>query len=318
MIGFKLPFSRHLPTSATAIAQTKEQVAERRRELRRRSDKAHWRMLYAFVLLVIFAISYQAWLIQNSNREISISRWEIRRLKTELSELNTSVAATDGESRAVLDHLKLQVGDLFTTSWLKEKSRSVLEVVALWDKGNVTMRSSAGYIGEGYFLTVQHGVYSGTPSTGLVPSQERFIFYDGKNIPAKIHKRGKRYEIGNFLTIDDWVVLKVDQDIDVPALTVPKIARMAPGKAIARFGNDLGWGVVFDTGYLGHRINSGLYSSLISSHSGNSGGSVLNVDGELIGITIGRSTEGDNFVYIQKLIPEMFVDIPHLKDRLAQ
>ena len=85
---------------------------------------------------------------------------------------------------------------------------------------------------------------------------------------------------------------------------------------IFRLGNDYSKGIILSTGYIGQRTPNGLVTSLTDGHPGVSGGGVLNQDGNLIGIPIGRMEADYRFSFILPLRAEMFRKVPALSAEL--
>ena len=75
---------------------------------------------------------------------------------------------------------------------------------------------------------------------------------------------------------------------------------------IFRLGNDYSKGIILSTGYVGQRTSNDLVTCLTDGHPGVSGGGVLNRQGELVGIPIGRMQGDYRFSFILPLRPEMF------------
>ena len=69
-------------------------------------------------------------------------------------------------------------------------------------------------------------------------------------------------------------------------------------------------GIVVATGYVGQRTPTGLVTCLTDGHPGVSGGGVLNQDGDLVGIPVGRMQADYRFSFILPLRAEMFRKIP--------
>ena len=66
------------------------------------------------------------------------------------------------------------------------------------------------------------------------------------------------------------------------------------------------------TGYVGQRTGNGLVTCLTDGHPGVSGGGVLDRDGDLVGIPIGRMQGDYRFSFILPLRQEMFRKVPEL------
>ena len=79
---------------------------------------------------------------------------------------------------------------------------------------------------------------------------------------------------------------------------------------IFRLGNDYSKGIILSTGYVGQRTPNGLVTCLTDGHPGVSGGGVLNQQGDLVGIPIGRMQGDYRFSFILPVRPEMFRKVP--------
>ena len=84
---------------------------------------------------------------------------------------------------------------------------------------------------------------------------------------------------------------------------------------IFRLGNDYSRGIILSTGYVGQRTSNGLVTCLIDGHPGVSGGGVLNRQGDLVGIPIGRLDGDYRFSFLLPVRAEMFRKVPGLNDQ---
>ncbi len=98
--------------------------------------------------------------------------------------------------------------------------------------------------------------------------------------------------------------------IDLPPLTLDMSYTYAFADPIFRLGNDYSKGIILSTGYIGQRTADGLVTSLTDGHPGVSGGGVLNQEGNLVGIPIGRMEADYRFSFILPLRAEMFRKVP--------
>ena len=126
---------------------------------------------------------------------------------------------------------------------------------------------------------------------------------DGRSISARVVDAGDaRVEVDS----GDWAILKVKENIDLPALNIGLNYQFEFADPIFRLGNDYSKGIVVSTGYVGQRTPNKLVTCLTDGHPGVSGGGVLNAEGRLVGIPVGRM-EGDfRFSFILPLRDEMF------------
>ena len=228
-----------------------------------------------------------------------------RRLGTSGDPIPEGVAA-EAESRdALVGEIKRQLQSemgLLPIRVLRERRTSFVEVHA-YDQSGKMSYATAGYLGNGAFITVKHGVVAlGSPD------QERKItsieiLYKGKSLPARVIDAG---DADVEVHPGDWAILKVRAEVDLPPLLVDINYPYDFAEPIFRLGNDYSQGIILSTGYVGQRMKSGLVSALTDGHPGVSGGGVLDEKGNLIGIAIGRM-EGDyRFSFILPLRAAMF------------
>jgi S1-C subfamily serine protease len=112
----------------------------------------------------------------------------------------------------------------------------------------------------------------------------------------------------------DWAIVKVRETIELPALHLNLGYGFDFADPIFRLGNDYSKGIILSTGYVGQKTPNELVTCLTDGHPGVSGGGVLNRDGELVGIPIGRMQGDYRFSFILPLRPEMFRRVEHLNN----
>ena len=250
------------------------------------------RCLLAAGLLMCFAgtsFSLGAWYSQ-------------RRLEHRISEL------VDGRRTLLTDvthRLRDEMG-LMPISMLRARRNSFVEVNA-YDEFGAMRYSTAGYLGNGYFITVKHGVMALTEHQQKTTSVR--VLYKGQSLIATVVDSG---DADAEVHPGDWAIIQVDADIDLPPLTVDTGYAYAFAEPIFRLGNDYSKGIILSTGYIGQRTSDGLVTSLTDGHPGVSGGGVLNREGNLVGIPIGRMEADYRFSFILPLRPEMFRMVPTL------
>jgi S1-C subfamily serine protease len=106
--------------------------------------------------------------------------------------------------------------------------------------------------------------------------------------------------------------VRVKDPIDLPALNVNLTFPFDFADPIFRLGNDYSKGIIVSTGYVGQKTSNKLVTCLTDGHPGVSGGGVLNQQGELVGIPIGRMQGDYRFSFILPLRTEMFRKVAHL------
>ena len=214
----------------------------------------------------------------------------------------------DHESRAAIvadvkRQLQTEMG-LLPLTLIRDRRQSFVELYSYDNKG-ATSYGTAGYLGNGYFITVKHGVVAlgqeGASNPRVITSVELMI--DARPIPARVIDAGDaRVEVDP----GDWAILAVKENIDRPALSVGRNYQFEFADPIFRLGNDYSKGIVVSTGYVGQRTPNGLVTSLTDGHPGVSGGGVLNAEGRLVGIPVGRMLGDFRFSFILPLRDEMF------------
>lgn len=218
-----------------------------------------------------------------------------------------SMLATSGDSaksrEALVADVKRQLQSemgLLPIRVLRERRKSFVEVHAYDEAGKMSY-STAGYLGNGYFITVKHGVIALGEGDRKITTVK--VMINGKAQPARVVDAGKaKGEVDP----GDWAILRVRGEIELPPLQVDTTYPFEFAEPIFRFGNDYSQGVLLSTGYIGQRMDSGLISALTDGHPGVSGGGVLDEKGNLVGIPVGRMNGDFRFSFILPLRPEMF------------
>ncbi len=257
---------------------------------------------------------------ENENEQIATLRAEVTMLKRQRTE---GAAATSGKtaephvaapiddhSRAALvadikRQLKTEMG-LLPVSLLRERRASFVEMYS-YDSTGASNYGTAGYLGNGYFITVKHGVIAlgdGATSRKITAIK---IMYEGRGISARVVDTG---DANVEVDPGDWAILKVKEPIDLPALDLDLTYAFDFAEPIFRLGNDYSKGIILSTGYVGQRTSNNLVTCLTDGHPGVSGGGVLNGEGHLVGIPIGRMQGDYRFSFILPLRAEMLRKVP--------
>jgi S1-C subfamily serine protease len=215
---------------------------------------------------------------------------------------------THAENRASLvadvkRQLQTEMG-LLPLNLIRDRRQSFVELYSYDDRGSSNY-GTAGYVGNGYFITVKHGVVAlgqeGLADPRRITSIK--LIYEGRPIAARLVDSGDaKVEVDP----GDWAILKVREPIDLPALNTNLAYKFDFADPIFRLGNDYSKGIIVSTGYVGQRMPNQLVTCLTDGHPGVSGGGVLNGDGELVGIPIGRMQGDFRFSFILPLRDEMF------------
>jgi hypothetical protein len=229
------------------------------------------------------------------------------------------VAAAGIQQSALVDEIKRQLQSemgLFPVRLLRDRKESFVELNA-FDNFGKTNYGTAGYLGDGYFITVKHGVIAlDEPDDSREARRITSIKvrYKGKDLTARVVDSGNaNVEVHP----GDWAVIKVNQKVDLPALRIDTSYAYDFAEPIFRLGNDYSKGIILSTGYVGQRTANGLVTCLTDGHPGVSGGGVLNQDGNLVGIPIGRMQGDYRFSFILPVRQEMFRKVPGLAAQTA-
>lgn len=196
---------------------------------------------------------------------------------------------------------------LLPLALLRDRRTSFVELYSTDNLGK-TNYGTAGYLGDGYFVTVKHAVVAlkegDRPSTRKIVGIK--ILHDGKEVPAKLVDAG---DADVEVHTGDWAIIKT-APLDLPALKPNTEFPYDFAEPIFRLGNDYSKGIILSTGYVGQRMSNGLVSCLTDGHPGVSGGGVLDQKGDLVGIPIGRMQGDYRFSFILPVRDEMFRKIP--------
>jgi S1-C subfamily serine protease len=223
--------------------------------------------------------------------------------------LNDAVRSTMVQD--IKRQLQAEMG-LLPLQLLKSRKESFVELYSYDDRGGSSY-GTAGYIGHGYFITVKHAVVALDPVTeaGHEPRKITSIklMYKSRALRARVIDYG---DAKNEVDPGDWAVLKVQEPVELPALAVDLSFSYEFADPIFRLGNDYSKGIILSTGYVGQRTSNDLVTCLTDGHPGVSGGGVLNREGALVGIPVGRMQGDYRFSFILPLRPEMFRKVPSI------
>ena len=190
---------------------------------------------------------------------------------------------------------------------LKERRRSFAELYAYDNEGHSNY-GTAGYLGNGYFVTVKHAVVAlGSDAQEGRRITSIKLVYGGQSVAATVVDAGSAL---NEVDPGDWAILRARDHVDLPPLRVNLGFTFDFADPIFRLGNDYSKGIILGTGYIGQRTSTGLVTCLTDGHPGVSGGGVLDQRGEMVGIPIGRMQGDFRFSFILPLRREMFRKVP--------
>ena len=220
---------------------------------------------------------------------------------------SSAAAVADTENRAAIvadvkRELSAEMG-LLPLTLLRNRRNSFVELNSYDDHGTSNY-GTAGYLGNGYFITVKHAVIAlgqdGTAEPRRIDAIK--INYKGRFLTARLVDAGDaRAEVDP----GDWAIIRVKEPIDLPALHVDLGYSFDFAAPIFRLGNDYSKGIILSTGYVGQKTSNNLVTCLTDGHPGVSGGGVLSQDGDLVGIPIGRMQGDFRFSFILPLRAEM-------------
>jgi hypothetical protein len=222
------------------------------------------------------------------------------------------VSASGANGAPLVEEIKRQLQSemgLLPVRLLRERRQSFVELNA-WDNYGKSSYGTAGYLGNGYFITVKHGVVAlEEPVDGREARRITRITlrYKGKDLPARLIDAG---DANVEVHPGDWAIVKIKGDVDLPPLRPHTAYGYEFADPIFRLGNDYSKGIILSTGYVGQRTQNGLVTCLTDGHPGVSGGGVLDQQGNLVGIPIGRMQGDYRFSFILPLRAEMFRKVP--------
>ena len=285
--------------------------------------------------LTALAFSFGSWTAQRSiaqqlasnDARVTALRDDMARAILEMRQAETAAipSATNGERQpevvpagggaqpALVEEIKRQLQSemgLLPVRLLRDRKESFVELNA-YDVSGKSSYGTAGYLGNGYFVTVKHAVVALDDQDGKEGHKITAIKVrvHGRDVPARIVDAGDAdVEVHS----GDWAIIRVSQPVDLPALHVNTSFSYDFADPIFRLGNDYSKGIILSTGYVGQRTSNGLVTCLTDDHPGVSGGGVLDQDGDLVGIPIGRMQGDYRFSFILPVRGEMFRKVPGL------
>src|SRR6476620_6977360 len=228
----------------------------------RRAVPAFLAIVFAFVF---FGLGNYLAARQNASREERIAALSAQIDSLRQHELATAgtagrrpapgANAMDDESRAAIiadvkRELSAEMG-LLPVTLLRERGNSFVELNTYDDHGQSNY-GTAGYLGNGYFITVKHAVVAlgqdGVSDPHRIQSIK--VTYKGRALSAQLVDAGDaRAEVDP----GDWAIIKVREPIDLPPLTVDLQYGFDFADPIFRLGNDYSKGIILATGYVGQR-----------------------------------------------------------------
>ncbi len=223
------------------------------------------------------------------------------------------VASIDVEQQAaIVDTVKKELQNemgLVPVQLLRDRRDSFVELYS-YDSNGASTYGTAGYLGDGFFITVKHGVVALGQTSGAA---------EGRRIESIKLIHGRRAVSATLIDAGDadvevdpgdWAILKADEPVDLTPLRIDLAYEFSFADPIFRLGNDYSKGVILSTGHVGQRTPNGLVTCLTDGHPGVSGGGVLDRKGDLVGVPVGRMQGDYRFSFILPLRAEMFRNVP--------
>jgi S1-C subfamily serine protease len=291
--------------------------------------------------LAALAFSFGSWTAQRSiaqqlagnDARVTALRDDMARAILQIRQADTAAtpSGTNGERQpeivpaagssqpALVEEIKRQLQTemgLMPVRLLRDRKESFVELNA-YDVSGKSSYGTAGYLGHGYFVTVKHAVVALDDADGR----------EGRKITAikvRVHGRDLAARLVDAGDADvevhsgDWAIIRVAQPVDLPPLRVNTSFSYEFADPIFRLGNDYSKGIILSTGYVGQRTPNGLVTCLTDGHPGVSGGGVLDQDGDLVGIPIGRMQGDYRFSFILPVRVEMFRKVPSLSTAVTK
>ena len=223
------------------------------------------------------------------------------------------VVPAGGAQPALVEEIKRQLQSemgLLPVRLLRDRKESFVELNA-YDATGKSSYGTAGYLGNGYFVTVKHAVVALDDPDGSAGHKITSIKVrvHGRDLTARVVDAG---DADVEVHPGDWAIIRVSQPVNLPALRVNTSFTYDFADPIFRLGNDYSKGIILSTGYVGQRTSNGLVTCLTDGHPGVSGGGVLDQEGDLVGVPIGRMQGDYRFSFILPVRGEMFRKVPGL------
>jgi hypothetical protein len=264
------------------------------------------------IFLLPFGFQLGSWSTRRHVEEqIAASDARLAALREEMAMSVLQMRQAHISQTVVTEEIKRQLQSemgLLSVDLLRQRSDSFVQLHTRNGEGQLSY-GTAGYLGNGYFITVKHGVTPlvADPEADGEPSPTITIRYGDEDLEARVIDSGDaRVEVDP----GDWAIIKVEKRIDLPALSLNLDYAYRFADPIFRLGNDYSKGILLSTGYVGRRTPNGLVTCLTDGHPGASGGGVLDQEGNLVGIPVGRMAGDYRFSFILPLRAEMFTKVP--------
>ncbi|MHA1386326.1 MAG: trypsin-like peptidase domain-containing protein [Candidatus Helarchaeota archaeon] len=259
--------------------------------------------------------------IEDTYEELSLKKDEINNLKTQLQNikeennlLKSSIMKMESDSSTIQNVTDLEFESIYSNVFNSVVS---IQVESLPENGVVSQKNppvivfGSGFIYnyEGYILTNHHII------DNIVPNSDIYIqFQDGIVNTA---------EIIDSDSLVDIAILKTDLPEGVRPLSLGNSSDVSVGQKVGVIGNPLGFGGSLSVGVISQLKRSiqvtesshipGLIQIDASVNPGNSGGPLINDDGEVIGMItlklVGWSVEGMGYAIPSNLVQKVVTSL---------
>jgi serine protease Do len=149
--------------------------------------------------------------------------------------------------------------------------------------GKIAVRGTGVHLRDGYLMTARHAVERNSPSGPILPTHIRLITTDLHELPAQL--------VGESAYLDVVVYRIAEKNRHLMTGTAPFAAgNVDPGTEVFTIGYPMGWGPTMAFGHIGNAntflqtVDTRLLQADLSACSGNSGGGLFNMAGEIVGV----------------------------------
>lgn len=149
--------------------------------------------------------------------------------------------------------------------------------------GKIVVRGTGVHLRDGYVVTARHAVERNSPSGPTLPTHIRLITTDLHELPAQI--------VGESAYLDVVVYRIAEKNRSLLAATATFSATsVGAGTEVFTVGYPMGWGPTMAFGRIGNvntflqTVDTRLLQADLSACSGNSGGGLFNLAGEVVGV----------------------------------
>ena len=168
--------------------------------------------------------------------------------------------------------------------------------------GKIKIRGTGFHLHDGYIVTARHAVEKSSPSGQVVPKVIHVLTTDLHEVAAQI--------VGESAYLDVVVYRLNQQDRTVLPVEAPFAVETPPvGSEVFTVGYPMGWGPTMAFGRIGNAntflqtVETRLIQADLSACSGNSGGALFNVEGEVVGIlhAVIQTDKDESHVYCSQM-----------------